>query len=65
MFQLCEAMKWAHLPNAGGIYDQHPDLLDGFQIIFYERSKHEAEEEQKRNRSSNRGASRTPGRRRR
>jgi hypothetical protein len=25
--------KWNHLPVAGGIYDQHPKVLDDFLII--------------------------------
>ena len=54
---MCEAMKWNHLPLPGGLYDQHPDLLDGFMIIFAERSTHEAEEAAKRERESNRGKS--------
>lgn len=41
-------MKWAHLPVAGGLYDQDPALLDGFQIIFHERAEAEAEAEAKR-----------------
>jgi hypothetical protein len=55
MFMICERMKWAHLPEAGGIYDQHPDLLDAFLIIFHERSEFEAEEESKRQAESKRG----------
>lgn len=26
-------MKWNHLPVKGGIYDQHPQMLDDFQVI--------------------------------
>jgi len=26
-------MTWAHLPIAGGIYDQHPALLDDFVLL--------------------------------
>ncbi len=48
IFSLCENMKWTHLPVAGGLYDQHPDLIDGFDIIFRARAKHEAEEQRKR-----------------
>lgn len=62
-------MKWAHLPVAGGLYDQDPDLLDGFQIIFFERAEHEAAEARKRERENNRGnrrpTSRPSGSRRR
>lgn len=42
MFSLCEAMKWSHLPLAGGIYAQDPQLLEWFRIIFSERSEYEA-----------------------
>lgn len=37
-------MKWAHLPNAGGLYDQDPDLLDRFEYIFGALNQKEAEE---------------------
>jgi len=41
-------MKWAHLPVAGGIYDQDPALLEKFTYIFAERAKHDEEEANKR-----------------
>jgi len=47
MFVLCEGMKWSHLPVAGGLYDQHPDLLDAFRIIFGIRARHDEEQRQK------------------
>jgi len=58
-------MKWAHLPVAGGLYDQSPELLEKFRIIFRERSVHEAEEEKKREREAKRpgGRSRVAGHR--
>jgi hypothetical protein len=28
-------MEWSHLPLAGGIYDQHPQLVDDFEMIMY------------------------------
>jgi hypothetical protein len=71
MFVLCEGMKWSHLPVAGGIYDQHPDLIDGFRIIFAARGEHEAEEAKKRenemgqNQRRNKTSSRSAVRRRR
>lgn len=40
-------MKWNHLPCAGGIYDQDPDLMDKFSIIFNMRNKHQADEQKK------------------
>lgn len=39
LFSMCRAMKWAHLPVAGGIYDQHPQLLDEFMYIFRKQSE--------------------------
>lgn len=59
MFSLCEGMKWSHLPNAGGLYDQDPELLDGFRYIFSVRAEHEAEEQRQREREANK----KPGRR--
>lgn len=53
MFSLCEGMKWAHLPNAGGLYDQDPDLLDQFRYIFSARSEHDAEERKKEENKKN------------
>lgn len=47
---MCESMKWAHLPVAGGLYDQHPDLLNGFSAIFSARNKFEAEEQDRQER---------------
>ena len=47
MFVLCESMKWATLPVAGGIYDQSPVLLDGFMKIFSKRAEHEEQERKK------------------
>ena len=42
LFILCEAMNWAHLPLPGGLYAQHPQLLDEWFYIFVRRSEHEA-----------------------
>lgn len=39
MFLMCDAMNWNHLPVAGGLYDQHPQLLADFSYIFNERAK--------------------------
>lgn len=64
MFMLCEAMKWSHLPWAGGLYDQDPDLLDGFMIIFHERGEHEAKEAKKRENQMGRGKPKVAGKRR-
>jgi hypothetical protein len=67
MFVLCEGMKWSHLPVAGGLYDQHPDLLDAFRTIFSARARHDAEEREKeeadRKRQMGSGKSKTPPKR--
>lgn len=47
MFALCDAMKWSHLPTAGGLYDQDPALLDAFRFIFAERGKEQDRERKK------------------
>lgn len=42
LYILCKSMKWTHLPVAGGIYDQHPKLLDDWLAIM--AVDHEVEE---------------------
>lgn len=41
---MCEQMKWNHLPVAGGLYDQHPRLLEEWNVIFRERAKKEEQD---------------------
>jgi len=53
-------MKWAHLPVAGGLYDQHPTLMEKFEIIFQLRAQREAREQAKRDAEQKR-SSRSPG----
>ncbi|HEY6019720.1 MAG TPA: hypothetical protein VIY48_07410 [Candidatus Paceibacterota bacterium] len=53
-------MKWAHLPNAGGLYEQDPDLLDGFEIIFQERSDYERAEREREDRKNRHNQRRVP-----
>jgi len=53
MFALCEGMKWTHLPVAGGIYDQHPKLMDEWRIIFGIRSEKQAKEAEAEKRKAN------------
>lgn len=45
-------MNWAHLPVAGGLYDQHPRLLDEWLILFRAKADHEKRktEDEKRKR---------------
>lgn len=47
LFALCDNMKWNHLPCAGGLYDQDPDLMDKFSVLFNLRNQHQAEEQQR------------------
>lgn len=41
-------MKWAHLPVAGGIYDQDPKLIEEFEIIFRRVARKEEDDRRKR-----------------
>lgn len=43
-------MEWSHLPVAGGIYDQHPQLMDDFMYIFKKKAEFE-EQERKRDKA--------------
>ena len=65
LFSICEGMKWAHLPVAGGLYDQDPRLLDRWRVIFQRRSEYEEEKErlrQSKERSRSAGARIRPSR---
>jgi hypothetical protein len=52
-------MQWAHLPLSGGLYAQHPKLIDQFRFIFREKAAYEEkkrkEDEAKRKRETGRG----------
>jgi hypothetical protein len=51
-------MKWSHLPLPGGLYAQHPKLIDQFRMIFFKRAEHEEKkrkEEERKRKSSERG----------
>ena len=47
---MCQAMGFKHLPMAGGIFDQHPLLMDRFMHIFSEIRKEEERKEAEKNR---------------
>lgn len=34
MFAICARMKWNHLPVPGGIYEQDPELIRRWRIIW-------------------------------
>ena len=65
MFALCENMKWAHLPIAGGLEDQSPDFIRMCHYMFQERAKYEAKkakEEERKAEIERRQSARRPGR---
>lgn len=66
LFILCNGMNWCHLPADGGIYAQHPKLLDEWDIIFDEQARHEQKKRRDRDREAKReGRGSSRGRRKR
>ncbi len=55
LYLLVKSMKWAHLPVAGGLYDQHPKMLDDFLTIMQIEGQAE-----KRKNSQNMGGKKAP-----
>ncbi len=56
-------MKWSHLPCGGGIYDQHPQLLDEWLVIMQVDGESEAKRQQKLEREQKNKAGSAGGRR--
>lgn len=56
---MCASMKWNHLPVAGGIYDQHPDVLDKFRLIFNAQADHDEAERMREQAKAKRRGSRS------
>jgi hypothetical protein len=54
-------MRWNHLPVAGGIYAQDPELIRKWNIIFDLRAKRQ-EEERKREEMKSKRSARVAGR---
>jgi hypothetical protein len=48
LFIICEGMNFTHLPQAGGLYDQHPRLLDRWVTIWVMRGENEEREKAKK-----------------
>lgn len=48
LFAMCDAMGFSVLPVAGGLYDQHPDLLEQWAVIFSRKNAHERQEAKER-----------------
>ncbi len=60
-------MKWAHLPVAGGIYDQDPRFIEAITLIMARRAEYQREKDERdaRERERKNKAPRTAGHRRR
>lgn len=68
LFHRCSQMKWNHLPRAGGIPDQDPELWEMFDVIWSEQAKEEkrkADEQQKKQASKPNSLRKSSGGRRR
>ena len=50
LFTLCAAMEWAHLPVAGGLYDQDPELIEQFTELLILKARREQDERDKADR---------------
>ena len=56
LFALCQQMKWAHLPVAGGLYDQHPQLIEEWSYIFAQQNARDNREAEKQKAESKRSS---------
>ena len=56
LYIVCKSMKWTHLPVDGGIYDQHPKLMDEWMEIMEIDAAVQKREHEKMKKSS-KGAS--------
>ena len=41
IFQMCQAMEFRHLPMPGGLFSQHPGLLDAFRYMWSEQAAYD------------------------
>lgn len=48
LYLWCAGTKWAHLPVAGGIYDQHPLLIDEWGVLFEMQADHDRAQNNRR-----------------
>lgn len=62
LFNLAQAFSFKHLPEPGGLYQQHPDILDRFLYILSEQQKQQKQEDKERERKQSRGGRRIAGR---
>lgn len=63
LYLIAKQMRWAHLPVAGGLYDQHPELLDQWQVIFRLENERAAAEHRKQQAEARKTQSKSRGRR--
>lgn len=56
-------MKWNHLPEAGGLNNQDPRLLEWFDIIYQEECKAEEERQKKQQKEMEKKNKSSSGRR--
>lgn len=54
LFAIASATEWSLLPVDGGLYDQHPEFIDGINVVFKAKSDHQERERMKRERESRR-----------
>lgn len=47
LLAVADAMEFKHLPVMGGIYDQHPEFVEGMMGLLSERSKWEREKQKR------------------
>lgn len=62
LFIICEGMNFAQLPLDGGLYDQHPKLLDCWGTIWGMKADHEQRETARREAEQSRGQAQQPQR---
>lgn len=67
LYAFAKALKFTHLPNAGGLYDQHPRLIDEWTTIIRVEGEveYERQEKQRQDMAKQRKQSGSKGRGRR
>jgi hypothetical protein len=58
LYTICKALKFGALPLAGGIYDQHPDLIEQWSIIMEAEAAREKRDHDRRESESRRNRGR-------
>lgn len=50
LWSILNAMKWNHLPVAGGLYDQHPAFIEDIEVIFQAQGNQRQKDQEKQQR---------------